>query len=85
MFIVAYPNPAFNILTIFTEGTVDVTMILVDNQFNEILTSNHQAGSYQTSVDVSSINTSNNLIRFYYIATRNDTCFYKGHGDIKIN
>tara|TARA_B100000795_G_scaffold146411_1_gene109688 strand:- start:470 stop:994 length:525 start_codon:yes stop_codon:yes gene_type:complete len=102
MIMLAYPNPTYDVVNIGI-GSIDnvnITMIVVDNQFNQIIIDSYDiVGGLplpQDSLSVTdvgpfysfrayslhSIAPGNNLRRFYYIATRNDTCFYKGHGDV---
>jgi hypothetical protein len=100
MIILQYPNPIYDNLVILIGSieNVNITMIVVDNQFNQIITDSYDIGGSPTFQDSSSVmslfashrnyNLSLHISpgitrRFYYIATRNDTCFYKGHGDVR--
>ena len=106
MIMLAYPNPTYDVVEIAIGSieNVNITMIVVDNQFNQIITDSYDivggpplpqdsltgnvtiddsfVSRHSYSLQLHPIAPGNNLRRFYYIATRNDTCFYKGHGDV---
>jgi hypothetical protein len=84
-----YPNPIIeeNTYKIFTidvfkpDSTISFELRFVNQQFTKVNSFNHIQNTFHFSFDL--IETNNNeLIRAYYMFTRNDTCFHKGFGDI---
>lgn len=103
MTILAYPNPTNDVVKLLVHSieNVNITMVIVDSQFNQIMSGNYNIGADSSQIqqdssvttvapspsitltyNLNSTSPGNNLRRFYYIATRNDTCFFKGHGDV---
>jgi len=81
------PNPTTNNVVMFSfnepDSTISFDVRFVNQQFTKIKEFSYNLSSNNVIFLLDSIQTSNNeLIRAYYMFTRNDTCFHKGFGDI---
>jgi hypothetical protein len=86
----AYPNPTNGIvnLSFDIEPTTAVTYRIVNQTFNVIAsgdTIKSTSNNLTIPVDLTAQVTANELVRVYYAIIKNNSCAYRGHGDIKIN
>lgn len=84
----AYPNPLTDIifnLEYLKDPGVYLSVRLVNQEFEPLIKADSiKSNSVSFKMDEFSIS-SNTLIRVYYLFFRNDSCLYKGHGDIMVN
>ena len=85
----AYPNPTLGtfILTFNIDQNSSVAYRVVNQDF-DILASGDTlkttSNPLNINIDISNQVVSNELVRVYYAIIKNNTCSFKGHGDIKI-
>lgn len=83
----AYPNPTTSTTNFYLTKATDIRLSfkVVNSNFNVIASSDSiysNSFGVNTAAIISPVDT---MIRIYYIFERNDSCLYKGHGDIKID
>jgi len=83
----AYPNPTASVTNFQLSKDSDVrfSFSVVNENFNVLASSDSlytNAFALNTTGIASAADT---MIRVYYYFERNDSCLYKGHGDLRIN
>lgn len=83
----AYPNPTSSVtfFQLSKESDVRFSFRVVNKNFNTIASAD---SLYINSFGINTIDIASptdTMVRIYYFFERNDSCLYKGHGDIKIN
>jgi hypothetical protein len=83
----AYPNPASSNPSVQITKASDVLLSfkVVNSTFNVIASMDSIYSNAFTINTETIISPADTMIRIYYLLERNDSCLYKGHGDIKIN
>lgn len=83
----AYPNPTSSAtyFQLSKESNVRFSYRVVNKNFITIASSD---SVYNNSFGLNTMNVvspTDTMVRVYYFFERNDSCLYKGHGDLKIN
>ncbi len=86
----AYPNPTTgNInLSFDIEPTTAISYRVVNQDFTTIAagdTIKSTTNNLTIPIDLSASVSANEIVRVYYAIIKNNTCAYRGHGDIQIN
>lgn len=82
-----YPNPTTNTFFIpFVKDSMAWFKLRIVNQKFETLVAEDSIYSNNVGLALNEFNqNSEKMLRAYYMCIRNDSCLFKGHGDIKIN
>jgi len=82
-----YPNPtsSASYFSMIKDNDIRVSFRVV-NKYHQVIASADSMYSSTFGVNTPAIvSSTDTLIRIYYFFERNDSCLYKGHGDIKVN
>lgn len=83
----AYPNPTADLffLTFVKDSSARFRIRIVNQQFDKLISAD-SIYSNNIAIDLNGLITSSDtMVRAYYMFVLNDSCLFKGHGDIKIN
>ena len=83
----AYANPTTGTFSLAHKPVSNTLLNLriVNKKFEKIVSADSvSSGTIAIKLD-GLINNTDTLVRVYYLFTRNDSCVYKGHGDVRVN
>lgn len=83
----AFPNPisATTNFLLSKESDVRFSFRVVNKNFNVLLSQDSMYSSTFALNTAGLTSSTDTMVRIYYLFERNDSCLFKGHGDLKIN